>query len=443
MRIILILYYRPDCVPVSRHRLTRVAIYSIRFMNNWKQIFLIIWIGQFFSILTSSTVNFAIILWLSINTGSAEILAYAAIASFLPQTVLGPFAGVYVDRWDRKLTMILADGFIAFCTLIIAMLFHFDLADLWYIILLMALRSVGSAFHMPAMQASVPLIAPESALLRIAGINQSIQSLSSIAGPALGALAITNLDMGQVLLLDIIGALMAIGSLCFVKIPNPDRLGQKALHVLQEIISGAKEVTRQKGLKYLFLFSILSTLCIMPISVLFPLMTLNHFHGSVFQVSLIEVIWGVGMLLGGVLLSIIKFPLDKVALINGMYLLLGVSLAVSGLLPSSAYMYFVILTAMAGISGAIYNSCFTAVLQETINPAMLGRVFSMYISVAMLPSLLGLLGIGFFADTVGLAQTFVLLGSVIFVLGLFSFSVPSIRELGKKVTKRGKESTVA
>src|SRR5690606_4479802 len=85
------------------------------FMDNWKKIFLIIWTGQFFSILTSYTVNFAIIVWLSIHTGSAEILAYAAIASLLPQSFIGPFAGVYIDRWDRKLTMMLADGFIALC----------------------------------------------------------------------------------------------------------------------------------------------------------------------------------------------------------------------------------------------------------------------------------------------------------------------------------------
>src|SRR5690606_8554733 len=115
-----------------------LAVSSITlFMDNWKKVFLIIWTGQFFSILTSYTVNFAIIVWLSIHTGSAEILAYAAIASLLPQSLIGPFAGVYVDRWDRKLTMMLADGFIAICTLAIAFLFYLDLADLWYIIILL------------------------------------------------------------------------------------------------------------------------------------------------------------------------------------------------------------------------------------------------------------------------------------------------------------------
>ncbi|HLU88843.1 MAG TPA: MFS transporter, partial [Cyclobacteriaceae bacterium] len=166
-------------------------------MENWKKTFIIIWTGQFFSVLSSSAVNFAIIIWLSIETGSAEILAYAAIAALLPQSVIGPFSGVYIDRWDRKLTMILSDGFIAVCTLVIAVLFYFNQTDLWYIFLLLALRSFGAAFHMPAMQASIPLIAPESKLLRISGVNQSIQSVSTIAGPALGGLALSLLDIGQ------------------------------------------------------------------------------------------------------------------------------------------------------------------------------------------------------------------------------------------------------
>lgn len=79
-------------------------------MNNWKRVFAIIWTGQFFSILTSSIVNFAIILWLSFETKSAEVLAFAAIAAMLPQSVLGLFAGIYIDRWKRKRVMIMADN---------------------------------------------------------------------------------------------------------------------------------------------------------------------------------------------------------------------------------------------------------------------------------------------------------------------------------------------
>ena len=102
-------------------------------MENWKKTFGIIWSGQLASILSSSVVGYAIIFWMSIETGSAEVLALAAIAGMLPQSLLGPFVGVYVDRWDRKRTMILADSFIAFCTLILAVLFWFDVAQMWHI----------------------------------------------------------------------------------------------------------------------------------------------------------------------------------------------------------------------------------------------------------------------------------------------------------------------
>ena len=127
-------------------------------MENWKKTFGIIWSGQLASILSSSVVGYAIIFWMSIETGSAEVLALAAIAGMLPQSLLGPVVGVYVDRWDRKRTMILADSFIAFCTLILAVLFWFDVAQMWHIYILLACRSVGSAFHSPSMQASVPLL---------------------------------------------------------------------------------------------------------------------------------------------------------------------------------------------------------------------------------------------------------------------------------------------
>ncbi len=386
------------------------------------------------SLLSSSLVNFAVIIWLSLETGSAEVLAYAAIAALLPQSALGLFAGVFIDRWDRKKTMIIADGFIAFCTLGISLLFYFGQVELWYIYLLLALRSVGSAFHMPAMQASVPLLAPESELLRIAGINQVIQSVSTIAGPALGALVIGLMDIGYVLLIDIVGAVLAIISLLFVTIPNPEQAAEQQgggiRRVLADIVVGIRAVTSNRGLALLFLFSIVATFCLMPVAVLFPLMTLQHFGGNAFQMSIIEAVWGVGMLAGGGLLGALKLRTNKVVLINWMYIILGASLAGSGLLPPWGFVLFVALTTVGGITGAIYNASFTAIIQEKIDPALLGRVFSMFFSISLLPSILGLLGTGFLADTIGISQTFVILGSAIAAVGILASFVPEVIRLG-------------
>lgn len=405
-------------------------------MNNWKRVFAIIWTGQFFSILTSSIVNFAIILWLSFETKSAEVLAFAAIAAMLPQSVLGLFAGIYIDRWKRKRVMIMADSFIAFCTLILAVLFYLDVAKIGHIYILLALRSVGSAFHMPAMQASVPLLAPKSELIRIAGINQIIQSACNIAGPALAALFISFMEMTNILLLDVIGAALACTSLLFVKIPDPDNTERtQKVHLLKEAKEALTEVRAQSGLSWLFVLSIIATFFIMPVSVLFPLMTLDHYSGNAFQISLVEAAWGIGALLGGAFLGMKKFKLNEISLINWMYILLGLTFGLSGILPVSGYPLFVGLTAIGGISGSLYMASFTTVVQTRINPVVMGRVFSFYMSVSLLPSMIGLLSTGFLADNIGIGNTFVIGGGLVGLIGVISFVSPGIMELKRSFDK--------
>ena len=399
-------------------------------MDNWKRVFAIIWTGQFLSILTSSIVNFAIVLWLSLETGSAEVLAFATMAALLPQSVLGLLTGIFIDRWKRKRVMIMADSFIAFCTLILAVLFYFDLAKISHIYVLLALRSVGSAFHMPAMQASVPLLAPKSELMRIAGINQVIQSVCNIAGPALAGLFITMMKMTNILLLDVAGAAFACLSLCFVFIPDPSHEERNSeLHLWREAKEAIMEVRNQYGLSWLFLLSILATFVIMPVSVLFPLMTLNHFAGNAFQVSLVEVSWGGGALLAGALLGLKKYRWNGILLINGMYIALGLTFLFSGLLPVSGFIWFAVLTALGGVCGSLYFATFTTVIQSRIDPGVMGRVFSFYMSFSMLPSMIGLLSTGFLADSIGLGNTFIISGGFLCLIGIISFFIPSLISL--------------
>lgn len=399
-------------------------------MENWKKTFAIIWSGQFFSLLTSSVVNFAIILWLSLETESASVLAMASIFGLLPQAVLGLFTGVFIDRWNRKRIMIVSDTFIALCSLLLAILFYAGKVEIWHIYTLLAMRSIGSAFHSPAMQASVPLLAPKEELMRVAGINQTIMSVSNIAGPALGALLITFMDMSYVLLFDVAGALIACTSLLFVFIPNPQPDAEaKVPNIFREMKEGIAEITKSKGLPALFIFSILCTFFMMPVSVLFPLMTLQHFDGNAFQMSIIEVAWGVGMLLGGALLGLRKWKISNITLINAMYVTLGLTFFFSGILPAWGFVLFAILTVIGGISGSIYYSAFTVVVQTKIDPSALGRVFSMFGSVSLLPSVVGLTATGLIADVIGVANAFILGGIIIVLIGFISFINPSLKQL--------------
>ena len=397
-------------------------------MKSWKQTFAIIWSGQLVSILSSSIVAYAIVFWMSLETRSAEVLALSAISGMLPQALLGLFVGVYIDRWDRKRTMILADTFIALCTLGLAVLFWLGVAEMWHIYLLLACRSVGSAFHVPAMQASVPLLAPSSQLTRIAGVNQVITSVSDIAGPALGALLLGITSIGNILLLDVLGAIVACTTLLFVRIPNPERTERRP-GLWREFREGFAAMHAQPGLGGFFAIAIAVWFFIMPVGVLFPLMTLNHFAGGTYEMSLVEIIWGGGALLGGAVMGARNYPISRIVLINLMYLVVGASFLLSGLLPATAFYGFVALTAAAGVSSSVFNASFISVLQTRIEAGLLGRVLSLYRSFGLLPSVIGLLSTGFLAERVGLTTTFVLAGSIICLLGTLAFCIPSIMRL--------------
>ena len=114
--------------------------------NNWKKTFFPFWIGQAFSLFGSMLVQFALVWWLTKETGSATILATATAFAILPEIFISPFAGAIVDRFNRKKLIIISDGAIAFATVILAVLFYFNLVEVWHVYLMMFLRAVGGPF---------------------------------------------------------------------------------------------------------------------------------------------------------------------------------------------------------------------------------------------------------------------------------------------------------
>jgi len=401
-------------------------------MNSWKRTFAIIWGGEFFSALSSSIVGFAIILWISFETKSAQVLALGMVSMLLPQLVLGLFTGVYIDRWNRKLIMIVSDLFMAACTAVLVVIFYLGKVEIWHIYLLSAMRSVGNAFYSPAMKASVPLLAPQEQFMRISGINQIIYSGCNIAGPALAAFFITIMKMEYILIMEVAGALIACTSLLFVKIPNPQKQENEKPDFLKELKIGLQAIFRRKGMRWLFVSDLSAMFFILPIAALFPLMTLNHFSGNAYQMSIVEIVWSGGMLFGGFLIGTnILNKFNKIFLIGAMCMLDGLTFLFSGLLPQNGFFWFAIFSAFSGIAAAIWNSAFNVVLQTTIEPDKLGRAFSTYDSLSLLPSIPGLLATGFIAESIGLTNSFIIAGTAIFIIGVIVLQIPSVRELGK------------
>ncbi len=329
--------------------------------------------------------------------------------------------------------MIISDIFLASCALIMVYLFRNETINLNWIYLLLAFRSVGNAFHSPAMQAITPLIVPEKELLRVAGINQMLQSVSSIAGPAVGALAITYLSISNVLYLDVIGAVAAITSLLFIAIPHIKTETESSIKtVITELKDGFNAVLKNSGLSFLFLYAMMVTFFIMPVAIMFPLLTLGHYDGGKWEMSIIEIVWGVGMLIGGVALGVFKVKISKVILVNTMHLILGISFILCGWFPSAWFIGFCIATTLGGIALSIFSASFTTILQVEVMPNMLGRVFSLYFSMAVLPSIIGLLFAGLIAERIGVTNTFLICGALVVLIGILSFLTPSLKGLGKE-----------
>lgn len=145
--------------------------------------------------------------------------------------------------------------------------------------------------------------------------------------------------------------------------------------------------------------------------------------------SIVEVGWGLGMLAGGALLGIKNYTMNRITIINLTYVLLGLTFAFSGILPASGFVIFVILTFFGGISMSVYSGVFMTVMQTSIDPAALGRVFSIYGSFTMLPSMIGLLQTGFIADSIGVPNAFLISGIMITFFGIISFFIPAIRNM--------------
>ena len=196
--------------------------FSTKDGKNWKSRFFTIWGGQALSILGSQLVQFALIWYLTIKTGSATVLATASLVGMLPNVVLGPFVGTLVDRWNRRKIMLLADTTVSLATVSLAILFALGAETIWYIYVVMFIRSLAGGFHSNAMNASTSLLVPVENLTRVQGINQMLNGGLNIISAPMGALLVEFLSMQTILAIDVVTALLAIIALILIQMPHPN-----------------------------------------------------------------------------------------------------------------------------------------------------------------------------------------------------------------------------
>ena len=188
---------------------------------HWKKTFITIYTGRHFRFLGSAAVQFAVIWWLTAYTESAITLTLASIVSILPNMLLGPFAGVWIDKYNRRTVMIAADSLVALSSVALGIAFWiYSEPPIWFVFAILFVRGIGNTFHSPAMQAAIPMFVPSEMLTKAGGWGNLITSVSTMLGPALGAGMMAVIPIAPIMLVDIIGAALAI--LCLLTISLPD-----------------------------------------------------------------------------------------------------------------------------------------------------------------------------------------------------------------------------
>jgi DHA3 family macrolide efflux protein-like MFS transporter len=271
----------------------------------------------------------------------------------------------------------------------------------------MVLRAVGQSFHFPAMQAAIPMIVPEKDLSRAAGLTQMLQGVITIAGPPMGAFLLGILSMQWVLAVDIITALIAVGCLLLILIPQPARAVSAArTSVVSEMMEGFRYIWNWRGLTMLIGLSAIVMFFLMPAFTLLPILVTTHLEGEVLKLGWLNSAFGLGMIVGGLLLG--AWGGFKRRIVTGLVGILIAGAATLGLGFTSVSLFLLGLTCcfLVGMGLSFGNGPIMAALQSLVAKDMQGRVFSLMGSISSIMTPLGLALASPLTDAIGISTMF-------------------------------------
>lgn len=288
------------------------------------------------------------------------------------------------------------------------------------------------AFRAPAFNAAMPQIVPEHQLMRINMLDNLLGSISMIAAPALGILLYTTLGFQSVMFLDTIGALAAAAAMFAVHIPTLSAAEQtRESGVLVNLREGWQALASNRGLLFLVLGITVGMMAYGPIDSLLPLMVATTFSGNGFMAALVSGVFGVGMLVGALVLLAHGDKGYLAHIIIGAACIVGLVCAASGLLSGDLFPAFVVLMGIMAIGCAGFNGPLMTLLQKNIAPEKLGRVMGLNSAIIGLSIPVGTALGGILAESIGVAAFFTVDGLIIVALAVFLIFAPGVRALDR------------
>jgi MFS transporter, DHA3 family, macrolide efflux protein len=408
------------------------------------------------SLLGANMTRFAITIWAWQETGQATTLALVGLFSFGPAVLLSPIAGALVDRWNRKLVMMLSDLGAGLATIALLLLYLSGSLQIWHLFVLGAWSGAFSAFQFPAYSAAISTMLPPRQYARASGMLALAESISTIGAPVLAGILLAVVGVAGVFAIDIVTFSVAIAALLVVAIPQPppsaEGIAARA-SLLRDAVFGFRYILDRPPLLHLqLLFTAVNFTATFGGVVIAP-MVLARTGGDQLALASVHSAMGAGGVVGGLLLSIWGGPKRR---IHGV--LLGMAGAgLLGTLPLGLARSVPWWMAAAFVSSAflpILNGANQAIWQSKVPPDLQGRVFATRRFIAQITAPLAMLAVGPLADRLmepalqpggaladafgplvgvgpgaGMALMLVLAGLVTGAIGLTGYGRPIVREV--------------
>lgn len=394
--------------------------------------------GQTASLFGSMLVQYAVFWYLTITYESGLIMMLAAVFGFLPQAIVSIFGGVWADRHNRKFLIMGADAAIAATTLGLALIMLTGYDDPWLVFLALAIRSAGAGIQMPAVSALIPQITPTRHLMRVNGINGSIQSAMALLAPAAAgaiyawasaATGGTAASLVPIFFIDVVTAALGIGLLAMIPVRAVRRAEGAPTAYFADLVDGVRYIAHHAFVRWLLIvFAIIFLLTVAP-SNLTPLMLVRSFDAgeqqNVINLAVLEVAFSIGMTLGGVVVATFFARRSRIGLIVVSSLVFGALSVGLGLSPN-VWVFFGFMF-LVGLAVPFFSTPSMTLLQETVEPERQGRVFG-FVGIVMAVAMpIGMVFFGPLADQLPIEVLLVAAGVLTFIVIGLAVTVPAGR----------------
>jgi DHA3 family macrolide efflux protein-like MFS transporter len=404
-------------------------------MDKWKRNTALFLISQTISLFGSALVQYAIMWHITLETQSGIMMTISIICGFLPTFFLSPFAGVWADRYNRKILIVLSDGLIATATLILAILFFMGYDAIWMLFFASFIRALGTSIQTPSVSAILPQMVPEDKLTKINATNSSIQSVVTLISPMISGAMLSLADIEMIFLVDVVTALIAILILLlFLQIqPHNKALEKQTTTYFKDMAEGFNYINSHEFLKTFFIFIAMFQFLLSPAAFLTPLQVTRSFGNDVWRLTAIEITFSIGMMAGGVMMAAWGGFKNRNHSMAFSGFVVGVCTLALGIVPD--FWIYIMFMCIFGMVVPIFNTTSLVLIQEKVEGDFLGRVFSIMSMIGSITMPVGMLVFGPLSDRIKIEYLLIGTGLYMFVHSFFIMKNKILLEAGKQIEK--------